>query len=161
MVELAAEKAGWGKDRPKGHALGIAAHFSFVSYVAHVVHASVKDGKVRVHRVDCAVDCGTYVNPDRVKAQMEGSVVFGLTLALHGKITVSSGAVEQSNFHDYPLLRINETPEIHVHIVENQSPPGGVGEPGVPPVAPALTNAILRITGKPIRELPIRLSELS
>ena len=161
VVELAAEKAGWGKDRPKGHALGIAAHFSFVSYVAHVVHASVKDGKVRVHRVDCAVDCGTYVNPDRVKAQMEGSVVFGLTLALHGEITVSNGAVEQSNFDDYPLLRINEAPEIHVHIVENQSPPGGVGEPGVPPVAPALTNAILRITGKPIRELPIRLSELS
>ena len=85
---------------------------------------------------------------------MEGSVVFGLTLALHGNITASNGAVQQSNFHDYPLLRLDETPEIHVHIVENESPPGGVGEPGVPPVAPALTNAILRITGKPIRELP-------
>jgi len=162
VVELAAEKAGWGKEMPEGHGFGIAVHYSFVSYVAQVVHASVKDGQVQVHRVDCAVDCGTYVNPDRVKAQMEGAVVFGLTLALHGNITAHKGAVEQSNFHDYPLLRISETPEIQVHIVENQDlPPGGVGEPGVPPVAPALTNAILNITGKPVRELPIRLEEAS
>ena len=158
VIELAAEKAGWGKSLPDGHALGIAAHYSFVCYVAQVVHASMEDGQVRVHRVDCAVDCGTYVNPDRVKAQMEGAVVFGLSLALHGKITARNGAVEQSNFHDYPLLRLNETPEIRVHIVENEEPPGGVGEPGVPPLAPALTNAILAITGKPVRELPIRIS---
>jgi len=159
VVALAAEKAGWGKEMPEGHGLGIAVHYSFVSYVAQVVHASVKNGQVQVHRVDCAVDCGTYVNPDRVKAQMEGSVVFGLTLALHGNITARKGAVEQSNFHDYPLLRMNETPDIHVHIAENQNlPPGGVGEPGVPPVAPALTNAILNITGKPVRELPVRVS---
>ncbi len=158
VIELAAKKAGWGKNLPEGHALGIAAHFSFVSYVAQVVHASVENGKVRVHRVDCAIDCGTYVNPDRVKAQMEGAVIFGLTFALHGKITAKNGAVQQSNFNDYPLLRLNEAPEIHVHLVENPAPPGGVGEPGVPPVAPALANAILKITGKPVRELPIRLS---
>lgn len=158
VIEVAAEKAGWGKDLPDGHGMGVAAHYSFVAYVAQVVHASVEDGKVRVHRVDCAVDCGTYVNPDRVIAQMEGAVVFGLSLALYGKITAKNGAVEQSNFHDFQLLRLNETPEIHVHIVENDEPPGGVGEPGVPPVAPALTNAILSITGKPVRELPVKIA---
>ncbi len=158
VVELAAEKANWGSDLPEGHALGIAVHYSFVAYVAQVVHASVENNQVRVHRVDCAVDCGTYVNPDRVKAQMEGAVVFGLSLALHGNITAKDGAIEQSNFHDYPLLRLNETPEIHVHLVESEEPPGGVGEPGVPPVAPALTNALMKITGSPIRELPIRLA---
>ena len=157
VVELAAEKAGWGKRLPEGHALGVAAHFSFVSYVAHVVHASVENGRLKVHRVDCAVDCGTYVNPDRVKAQMEGGVVFGLTIALNGNITTRNGAVEQSNFHDYELLTLDATPETHVHIVESDAPPGGVGEPGVPSVAPALTNAILTITGNPVRELPIRL----
>ncbi len=158
VVELAAEKAGWGKELPVGHAMGIAVHYSFVSYVAMVVHASVEDEEIHVHRVDCAVDCGTYVNPDRVKAQMEGAVIFGLTLAMHGNITAKDGAVEQSNFHDYPLLRLNEAPdEIHVHMVDSDAPPGGVGEPGVPPVAPALTNALLKITGTPVRELPIRL----
>lgn len=159
VINLVAEKAGWGRQLPSGEALGIAAHFSFVSYVAAVVHASVKENKVVVKRVDCAIDCGTYVNADRVIAQMEGAVVFGLSLALHGKITVKDGAVVQSNFHDYPLLRLAETPEIHVHIVNSELPPGGVGEPGVPPIAPALTNAILQITGKPVRELPVRLGQ--
>ena len=159
VVELAAEQAGWGKDLPEGHAIGIAAHYSFVNYVAIAVHASVEGNTVKVHRVDCATDCGTYVNPDRVKSQMEGAVIFGLTLAMHGNITAKDGAIEQSNFHDYPLLRLNEAPEeIHVHIVESDKPPGGVGEPGVPPLAPALTNAILQITGTPVRELPIRLT---
>ncbi len=157
VIELAAQKAGWGTSLPEGHGRGIAAHFSFVSYTAMVVQASVKGNRVTVHRVDCAVDCGLYVNPDRVKAQMEGAIVFGLTLALHGRITARNGAVVQSNFHDYPLLRLKETPEIHVHIIHSDAPPGGVGEPGTPPVAPALTNAILAITGKPVRELPIRL----
>ncbi len=159
VVELAAEKAGWGKDLPEGHAMGVAVHYSFVSYVAMVVQASVENNQVKVHRVDCAVDCGTYVNPDRVKSQMEGAVIFGLTLALHGNITAKDGAIEQSNFHDYPLLRLNEAPdEIHVHLVETDAPPGGVGEPGVPPLAPALTNALMKITGNPIRELPIKLA---
>lgn len=158
VVKLATEQAGWGKQLPAGHALGVAVHYSFFSYVAHVVHASVENGQVNVHRVDCAVDCGTYVNPDRVKAQMEGAVVFGLTIALHGKVTAKNGAIEQSNFHDYPLLRIAESPEIHVHLVESDAPPAGVGEPGVPPLAPALANALLAITGKPVRELPIDLS---
>lgn len=158
VVELAAEKAGWGKDLPEGHAMGVAVHYSFVSYVAMVVHASVENNQVRVHRVDCAVDCGTYVNPDRVKSQMEGAAVFGLSLALYGDITAKDGAIEQSNFHDYPLLRLNETPEIYVHLVDSEAPPGGVGEPGVPPLAPALANALLKITGKPVRELPVRLA---
>lgn len=158
VIELVSEKADWGKALPEGHALGIAAHFSFVSYAAHVVHASVIDGKLQIHRVDCAFDCGTYVNADRVRSQMEGSIVFGLTLALYGEITVQNGAVKQSNFHDYRLLSIGETPETHVHLVENDAPPGGVGEPGTPSVAPALANAILQITGRPVHTLPIRLS---
>ena len=159
VVELAAEKAGWGKELPAGHALGIAAHYSFVNYVAIVVHASVEGSTVKVHRVDVAQDCGTYVNPDRVKSQMEGAVIFGMSLAMHGNITAKDGAIEQSNFHDYPLLRLNEAPEeIHVHLVDSDAPPGGVGEPGVPPLAPALTNALLKITGNPVRELPIRLA---
>ena len=159
VIDVVAEKAGWGRALPEGHAQGIAAHFSFVSYVAHVVEASLEDGALRIHRVDCAVDCGTYVNADRVKSQMEGAVVFGLSLALYGNITASGGAIEQSNFHDYPILRLEETPpEIHIHLVESDMPPGGVGEPGVPSVAPAVTNALLALTGTPIRELPIRLA---
>ena len=157
VIELAAEKAGWGKKLPEGHALGIAAHYSFVSYVAHVAEVSIENDALKVHKIHCAIDCGTYVNPDRVKAQMEGGVVFGMTLALHGTITARNGAIEQSNFHDYPMLRLSETPEIHVHLVESEAPAGGVGEPGVPTVAPAITNAILNLTGNPVRELPIRL----
>lgn len=158
VVEVAAREAGWGRSLPEGHGLGIAAHYSFVTYVAQVVEASVDDqGKVTVHRVDCVVDCGTIVNPDRVRAQMEGAVIFGLSLALHGKITAKGGRIEQSNFHDYPVLRINETPEIHVHLVESDELPTGIGEPGVPPLAPALANAIFAATGQRIRELPIQL----
>ena len=158
VIELAAEKAGWGQPLPEGHALGIAVHYSFVSYVAHVAEVSIEDNVLRIHRIHSAIDCGTYVNPDRVIAQMEGGVVFGLTLALHGDITARDGAIEQSNFHDYPMIRMSETPETPVYIVESDKPAGGVGEPGVPTVAPAITNAILNLTGQPIRELPIRLA---
>ncbi|HWP59846.1 MAG TPA: xanthine dehydrogenase family protein molybdopterin-binding subunit [Candidatus Acidoferrales bacterium] len=161
VLELAAEKAGWGKPLPPGRFRGIAVAFSYGSYAAEVAEVSVaKDGKVRVHRVVCAVDCGMYVNPDQVEAQMEGGIVYGLTAALYGEITIENGRVKQSNFHDYPMLRINEMPVVEVHIVQSNENPGGVGEPGVPPIAPAVCNAIFAATGKRIRKLPIRPEEL-
>jgi isoquinoline 1-oxidoreductase subunit beta len=118
------------------------------------------EGTVRVHRVVCAVDCGRVTNPDIIAAQMEGGIAFGLTAALHGAITLKGGRVEQSNFHDYPLLKLNEMPEVKVYLVSSQEPPTGVGEPGVPPIAPAVGNAIFAATGKRIRRLPIRTEEL-
>jgi CO/xanthine dehydrogenase Mo-binding subunit len=146
----------------KGRGRGIATHFSFDSYVAQVVEASVeKDGTVRVHRVVCAVDCGRTINPDVVKAQMEGGIIFGLTAALKTEITLEQGRVQQTNFHDYPMLRMFESPDIEVHIVPSEANPTGVGEPGVPPVASALANAIFAATGKRVRRLPIQTSELA
>ena len=159
VAELAAEKAEWGKSLPKGQGLGIAAHRSFVSYIATVVHVEVGDkGKIAVHRVDTAIDCGFCVHPERVRSQIEGAAVMGLTLAKYGEITFKGGAVDQSNFNDYQLVRIDESPkETRVHIVENgiEVPASGVGEPGVPPFAPALCNAIFAATGKRIKRLPI------
>jgi isoquinoline 1-oxidoreductase beta subunit len=162
VLELAAKKANWGSKLPPGVGRGIATHFSFDSYVAQVVEASVgKGGEVRVHRVVCAIDCGLVINPDTVKAQMEGGIVYGLTAALKTEITLKDGRVEQGNFNDYPMLRIFESPEIEVHIVPSTEHPTGVGEPGVPPAAPALANAIFSVTGKRIRRLPIRASYLA
>ncbi len=156
VLELAAQKGDWGKQLPAGRARGIATHFSFDSYVAQVAEVSVdKQGAVRVHRVVCAVDCGRVVNPDTVKAQMEGGINFGLTAALKSEITLDRGRVQQRNFHDYQMLRINEAPQIEVYIVPSTEKPTGVGEPSVPPVAPALANAIFAATGKRIRKLPI------
>jgi isoquinoline 1-oxidoreductase beta subunit len=161
-LNLAVEKAGWGKALPGGVGRGVATHFSFDSYVAQVIEASVeKNGNVRVHRVVCAVDCGRAINPDIIKAQMEGGIIFGLTAALKTEITLENGVVQQKNFHDYQMLRIFESPAIEVHIVPSEAPPTGVGEPGVPPVAPALANAIFAVTGKRIRTLPIRATELA
>jgi isoquinoline 1-oxidoreductase subunit beta len=159
-LELAATKAGWGKPA-KGVFQGIAVHESFGSYVAQVAEVSVdKDGGVKVHRVVCAIDCGQVVNPDTVAAQMEGSIIFGLTAALYGEITIRDGRVEQKNFYDYKMLRMNETPAIEVYIVPSAEKHGGVGEPGTPPIAPAVVNAIFAATGKRIRRLPIRAEEL-
>jgi len=161
-LNLVVEKSGWGKPLPKGVARGIATHFSFDSYVAQVVEASVeKNGNVKVHRVFCAVDCGRAINPDIVKAQMEGGIVFGLTAALKTEITLENGVVQQKNFHDYQMLRMFESPSIEVHIVPSDASPTGVGEPGVPPVASALSNAIFAATGKRIRTLPIRSTDLA
>jgi isoquinoline 1-oxidoreductase subunit beta len=161
VLNLAAQKAGWGKPLSKGIGRGIATHFSFDSYVAQVIEASVeKNGSVRVHRVVCAVDCGRVVNPDTVKAQMEGGINFGLTAALKTEITLENGRVQQSNFNDYPMLRMFEAPSIEVFIVPSEEKPTGVGEPSVPPVAPALSNAIFAATGKRVRRLPIRPSDL-
>jgi isoquinoline 1-oxidoreductase beta subunit len=162
VLELAAQKANWGSPLPPGVGRGIATHFSFDSYVAQVVEASVgKGGAVRVHRVVCALDCGLVINPDTVRAQIEGGIIFGLTAALKTEITLKEGRVEQGNFHDYQMLRIFESPEIAVHIVTSGENPTGVGEPGVPPVAPALANAIFAATGKRVRRLPIRASDLA
>ncbi|KAF0216935.1 MAG: isoquinoline 1-oxidoreductase beta [Geobacteraceae bacterium] len=155
-LELAAQKAAWGKKLPAGRARGIAVHESFGSFIAQVAEVSVSPkGEVRVHRVVCAIDCGRFVNPDTIAAQMESGIVFGLSAALHGAITLKNGRVEQSNFDDYPLLRMNEMPKVEVHIVPSQEPPGGVGEPGVPPLAPAVANAVFAATGARLRILPM------
>ncbi|MGD0282042.1 MAG: xanthine dehydrogenase family protein molybdopterin-binding subunit [Dissulfurispiraceae bacterium] len=156
VLELAAQKAHWGAKVKAGRAQGIAVHQSFNSYVAQVAEVSVNtEGAVQVHKVVCAVDCGRVVNPDIVKAQMESGIVFGLSAALFGAITLREGRVEQNNFYDYPLLRMKDMPEIEVHIVHSQEPPTGVGEPGVPPIAPAVANAVFAATGTRIRRLPM------
>ena len=160
VVEVVAREAGWGKKLPKGQGLGIAAHYSFVSYIASVVHVVVDDkGAITIPRVDMAVDCGATVNPDRVRAQMEGACVMGVGIATLGEISFKNGRVEQDNFNAYEVTRLNQAPrEIRVHIVPGDyaKPMGGVGEPGVPPLPPALCNAIFAATGKRIRRLPIR-----
>jgi len=154
-LNLAAEKAGWGKPLAKGVSRGIAVHESFGSFVAQVAEVSVQDGAVKVHRVVCAVNCGLAVNPDSLEAQMQSSISFGLGAALHSEITFKDGQVQQSNFHDYQVLRMNEMPKVEVYIVPSTEKMGGAGEPGVPPIAPAVTNAIFAATGKRIRTLPI------
>ncbi|HLZ49558.1 MAG TPA: xanthine dehydrogenase family protein molybdopterin-binding subunit [Candidatus Acidoferrum sp.] len=160
-LDLAAQKAGWGAPLPKGVGRGIATHFSFDSYVAQVIEASVEKGAVRVHRIVCAVDCGTVVNPNQVRAQMEGGIIYGLSAALKSEITLENGRVQQSNFHDFEVIRMSEAPPIEVHIVPSDERPTGVGEPGVPPVASALANALFAATGKRVRHLPIRPSDLA
>jgi isoquinoline 1-oxidoreductase beta subunit len=161
VLELAAEKAGWGKPLPQGRGRGIALHESFGSFVAQVAEVSLsQEGKVRVHRVVCAIDCGPTVNPAGIQAQMESGIVFGLTAALYGEITFEKGRVQQGNFHDYPMLRINEMPEVETHIVPSTEKMGGVGETGVPPIAPAVANALFTLTGKRIHRLPIRAEDL-
>jgi isoquinoline 1-oxidoreductase beta subunit len=160
VLELAASKAGYGKALPDGHAHGIAVHFSFNSYVAMVIEASMQAGLPKVHKVTVAVDCGSTINPDTVRAQLEGATGFALTTTLYSEITLREGRVEQSNFHDYTMLRIGEMPVVDVHIVPSEQPPTGVGEPGVPPLAPALGNALFKLTGKRVRRLPIRVGDL-
>jgi isoquinoline 1-oxidoreductase beta subunit len=161
LLEFVAEKAGWGTKLAEGRGRGIAIHESFGSLAAHVVEVSVaKNGRVKVHRIVCALDCGTVVNPDTVKAQLEGAAVFALSAALHGEITFEKGRVKQSNFTDYPLLRMDEMPAVEAHVVASGGKMGGAGEPGVPPVAPAVANAIFAATGKRLRRLPIRPEDL-
>jgi isoquinoline 1-oxidoreductase beta subunit len=158
VTELAAERAEWGRKLPARHGLGIAAHRSFVSYIATVVEVAVDEqGAISIPRVETAVDCGTYVNPERIRSQMEGAAIMGLSLAKHGAITFKNGRAQQSNFDDYPVARIDESPTItNTWIVPGENrPPSGIGEPGVPPFAPALCNAIFAATGKRVRSLPI------
>jgi len=163
VVNLAAEKAGWNKPLPAGRYRGIAMVESFGSFVAEVVEISLnrKAGSVQVHKVVAAVDCGRHVNPETIRAQIEGGIIYGLTAALKGEITIANGRVEQSNFNDYDLVRINEAPQVEVHIVESKDGPGGIGEPGTPPIAPAVCNAIFSATGKPVRRLPIKAADLA
>ncbi|MBN8820951.1 MULTISPECIES: xanthine dehydrogenase family protein molybdopterin-binding subunit [unclassified Spirosoma] len=160
-LNLAAEKSDWTNPLPKGQFRGIAVCEAMGSYVAQVVELSIDKQTIRVHRVVCAIDCGLAVNPDGVRAQMESSIVFGLTAALHGEITLKNGQVQQSNFHDYPMLRMTDTPVIDVHIVPSTAKMGGAGEPGVAPIAPALANALFAATGIRFRQLPIKLEELN
>ncbi|HTC34975.1 MAG TPA: molybdopterin cofactor-binding domain-containing protein [Bryobacteraceae bacterium] len=158
VVEIAAEQSGWAKKKPgNGRALGIAVHRSFLTYVATVVEVEVDKGNIRIPSVHMALDTGKVIHPDRVRAQLEGASVFGASIALMGEITAANGRVSQSNFNNYPVARMNEAPvETHVHIVPSSAPPAGVGEPGVPPMSPAICNAIFAATGKRIRDLPIK-----
>jgi isoquinoline 1-oxidoreductase subunit beta len=159
VLDLAAQKAGWDKPLPKGMGRGIAVHLAFLSYSAHVAKVSVTDGKIRVHRMVCAIDCGQYVNPGIIAAQTEGGAIFGASAALFQELTFDNGRLQQTNFNTFPVMRMNECPVIETHIVENQEKPGGIGEPGVPCAAPAIANAIFSATGKRIRRLPIRMTE--
>jgi isoquinoline 1-oxidoreductase beta subunit len=163
VIEMAAEKSGWGKRKMgKGWGLGIAAHRSFLTYVASVVEVEVNDqGEVRIPRVDTVVDAGLVVNPDLTRSQFEGAAVFGTSIVRGCEITAKGGAIEQSNFGDYPVARINDAPyQTNVYIVDSDAPPAGVGEPGVPPIAPAICNAIFAAIGKRIRELPLSRNNL-
>jgi isoquinoline 1-oxidoreductase beta subunit len=154
VLKLAAEKANWGGPLPAGHARGIALHESFDTIVAQVAEASLEQGRPRVHRVVGAVDCGVVVNPGIVAQQMEGSVIFGLSAALYQRIDIEGGVVKQQSFPDYPLLMLKDAPVIETHIVPSTRAPGGMGEPGVPPMAPAVANALFALTGKRVREMP-------
>jgi isoquinoline 1-oxidoreductase beta subunit len=155
VLKLAAERAGWGSPIAAGRARGIAVHESFQTCVAEVAEVSLSaNGKPRVHRVVVAVDCGTVINPDVVRAQMEGGVGFALSAALYSEITIERGRVVESNFSDYPLLRFDEMPQVEVHLVTSDAAPTGVGEPGVPPLAPAVANAVYQLTGERVRRLP-------
>jgi isoquinoline 1-oxidoreductase beta subunit len=161
VIEAVTGEAGWGRDMPKGRGLGLAAHYSFVTYVAVVAEVAVDaEGKLSIPRVDIAVDCGPQVNPERIRSQLEGACIMGVSLATLGEISFKNGAVVQDNFHAYQLTRMDDAPrEIRVHLLpssEYDKPLGGIGEPGLPPIAPALCNAIFAATGQRIRQLPIK-----
>ena len=155
VLELAAQKAGWGTPLPAGRARGIAVHASFGSFCAQVGEVSIQDRAITVHRVVCAVDCGRAINPETIRAQMEGGIVFGLSAALYGQVTMKRGRVQQSNFHDYPVLRLNSMPVVEVHIVPSTEPPSGIGEPGTPLMAAVMGNALFTLTGQRVRSLPL------
>ena len=158
VLQLAADKAGWGRSLPSGHGMGIACGIDHLSYAAEVVEVSVIDGKLRIHRVVCAADCGPVLNPNGGRAQIEGGIVQGLSAALRERITVADGRIVEGNFGDYRLLRIHESPlVIETHFAETDAHPTGLGEPSVPPIAAALANAIHAATGKRYRQLPIEI----
>ena len=155
VLDLAAEKSNWGSKLPDGVGRGIAVHESFKGFAAHVAECSVEDGEVRVHRIVCAIDCGLVINPDQVEAQLQGAAIFALSSMLHAHISFEDGKVVQSNFHDFPIMRMHEAPKVEVHIVKTDDEMGGIGEVGVPSVAPAVCEAIFQATGRRIRRLPV------
>ena len=156
VLELAAEKSGWGQELPAGQGRGLSVQHVFGTYLSEVAEVEVaKDGSVQVKRVVCAVDCGQVVNPDTVRAQLESGVIFGITAALYGEVTLKDGRVEQSNFDNYRMLRMDQAPTIEVYIVESLEAPGGMGEPGTSALAPAVANAVFAATGKRLRKLPL------
>jgi isoquinoline 1-oxidoreductase beta subunit len=157
VLEAVAAAADWGSPLPEGRARGIAVVGSFGSFVAEVAEVSLQDGRPRVHKVWCAVDCGVVVNPEIIRSQIESAVVYGLTAALYGRIRIQGGRVVESNFHDYPILKMSEAPHVEVVLVPSGDAPGGIGEPGLPPIAPAVTNALFALTGQRIRDLPIQM----
>ena len=154
VVKIAAEKAGWGKKLPKGRALGVALMEGYGTYMAQIAEVSVKGNDIKVHKVTVACDCGQMVNPGIVRQQLEGSIVYGLSHALYSDITVTNGRVDQSNFHDFRVLRMNETPEMEIHLVQSTEKPGGTGEPATSLIAPAVANAVATATGKRMRSMP-------
>lgn len=157
-LRLAADKAGWGTPPPTGHARGLAVHECFGSIVAEVAEVSIDSGRIRVHAVTCAVDCGVPVNPLGIEAQMQSGIVYGLTAALHGKLTIVGGKVVESNFHDYRPLRMFEMPRVTVHLIASGAPMGGIGEPATAPIAPAVANAVFALTKRRLRALPLQLT---
>jgi len=160
-LELAADKAGWGKPLPAGHGRGVSVVNNVGSFTAQIAEVSINAGKLRVNRVVCAVDCGQVVNPAGVEQQIQSAIVFGLTPALKGGITIDRGRVQQGNFHQYEVLRIEEMPVIEVHMIPSTAAPGGIGEAGTPGIAPAVINAIFAATGKRVRRLPIQAQDLA
>ena len=170
VLETVASKSGWGKPLPNGRARGMALHQSFGSIVAQVAEVSLEKPQklstppgrsfIRVHQVWCAIDCGFAVNPNIIAQQMESSVIFGLSAALFGEITVQEGRVQQSNYHDYQVLRLEQAPVVHTTIIQSNYPPSGVGEPGTPPIAPAIANALFSLTGRRLRTLPLRINSV-
>jgi isoquinoline 1-oxidoreductase beta subunit len=158
-LKTAAQMAGFGKPAPAGRARGMAVHESFGSIVAQVAEVSVdEDKEIRVHRVSCAVDCGTAINPLGIEAQMQGAIAYGLSAALHGAVTLKDGRVEQSNFHDYRVLRMPEMPQVEVQVLESEAKMGGIGEPGAAPISAAVANAVYALTRQRLRSLPLRLA---
>jgi isoquinoline 1-oxidoreductase beta subunit len=156
VMQLAAEKAGWGTPLAPGRGRGLAVHYSFHASLAYVAEVTVSaDGSVKVDRVVCAVDCGIAINPDVIRAQVEGGVAFGLGAILYSTISLKQGRVEQSNFNDYRVLRMSSMPTVEVYIVNSEEPPSGIGEPTVPPIGPAVSNAIFAATGTRVRTLPL------
>jgi isoquinoline 1-oxidoreductase beta subunit len=156
VLDKAAAEFGWERKLADGRGKGLAVHHSFGSYVAQAVEVSVRGRRIQVHRVHCAIDCGIYINPLTIEAQMQSGIAYGLSAALHQVLELRGGRVAQSNFHDFPSLRLDEMPEVVVHIVDSGERPGGVGEPGTPPIAPAVANAVFNATGKRLRSLPLR-----
>jgi isoquinoline 1-oxidoreductase beta subunit len=158
IMELAAEKSGWGTPLPKGKGRGIATYHSFGSYIAEVAEVTVRGNNLKIDRMVAAIDCGQIVNPESVRAQAESAIIYGLSAALKNEITVKNGAIEQTNFDGYDPIRINEAPPIEVHLMKSKEEPGGMGEPALPPAAPAVANAIFAACGKRVRKLPFQLA---